>query len=175
MSSKTAIKMLNSKVLQRYNPLRLAHQCIFADTIHRMQGLGLLCPGASPGPSSTQPLLVVSMIITWFKMIRPLSMASRPLGEFSSLRKKPEDRGGLFPVWGYPWVQPENTMTQSQAENRFWRWVSLKNLTVQVLKERRDDRLLSYVLNQRDLRIGFNPLIDKRQLHAVMEERKTAV
>ncbi|POM79755.1 ATP-binding cassette (ABC) Superfamily [Phytophthora palmivora] len=26
-----------------------------------------------------------------------------PLKEFTSLRKKPEDRGGLFPVWGYPW------------------------------------------------------------------------
>ncbi|POM66930.1 ATP-binding cassette (ABC) Superfamily [Phytophthora palmivora] len=29
-----------------------------------------------------------------------------PLKELPSLRKKPEDRGGLFPVWGYPWVQP---------------------------------------------------------------------
>ncbi|POM65709.1 ABC Superfamily [Phytophthora palmivora] len=40
-----------------------------------------------------------------------------PLKEFTSLRKKPEDRGGLFPVWGYPWVQPENT---PQAEDLFW-------------------------------------------------------
>ncbi|POM81743.1 ABC Superfamily [Phytophthora palmivora] len=29
-----------------------------------------------------------------------------PLKEFTSLRKTPEDRGGLFSVWGYPWVQP---------------------------------------------------------------------
>ncbi|POM74828.1 ABC Superfamily [Phytophthora palmivora] len=42
-----------------------------------------------------------------------------PLKEFTSLRKKPEDRGGLFPVWGYPWVQPENTTTQTQAEDLF--------------------------------------------------------
>ncbi|POM75089.1 ATP-binding cassette (ABC) Superfamily, partial [Phytophthora palmivora] len=54
-----------------------------------------------------------------------------PLKEFTSLRKKPEDRGGLFPVWGYPWVQTENTTTQSQAEALVWRGVSLKDFTVQ--------------------------------------------
>ncbi|POM79923.1 ABC Superfamily [Phytophthora palmivora] len=64
-----------------------------------------------------------------------------PLKEFTSLRKKPEDRGGLFPVWGYPWE----------------------------LKELREDRLLSYVLDQRDLRIEFAHLVAKRQLHSVME------
>ncbi|POM74622.1 ATP-binding cassette (ABC) Superfamily [Phytophthora palmivora] len=92
-----------------------------------------------------------------------------PLKEFISLRKKPEDRGGLFPVWGYPWVQPENTTTQTQAEDLFWRWVSLKNFTVQELNELREDRLLSYVLDQHDLRIEFAHLIAKRQLHSVME------
>ncbi|POM76764.1 ATP-binding cassette (ABC) Superfamily [Phytophthora palmivora] len=76
-----------------------------------------------------------------------------PLKEFTSLRKKPEDRGGLFPVWGYPWVQPENTTTQTQAEDLFWRWVSLKNFAIQELKELRQDCLLSYVLDQRELRI----------------------
>ncbi|POM57535.1 ATP-binding cassette (ABC) Superfamily [Phytophthora palmivora] len=92
-----------------------------------------------------------------------------PLKEFTSLRKKPEGRGGLFPVWGNPWVQPKNTVTQTQAEDLFWRWVSLKNFTVQELKELREDRLLSYVLDQRDLRIEFAHLIAKRQLHSVME------
>ncbi|POM67294.1 LOW QUALITY PROTEIN: ATP-binding cassette (ABC) Superfamily [Phytophthora palmivora] len=81
-----------------------------------------------------------------------------PFKEFTSLRKKPEDRGGLFPIWGYPW-----------AEDLFWRWVSLKNFTVQELKELRKDRLLSYVLDQRDLRIEFAHSITKRQLHSVME------
>ncbi|POM58481.1 ABC Superfamily [Phytophthora palmivora] len=81
-----------------------------------------------------------------------------PLKKFTSLRKKSEDRGGLSFVWGYPWVQPENTTTQSQAEDLFWRWVSLKNFTVQELKELREDRLLSYVLDQRDLLIDFAPL-----------------
>ncbi|POM76210.1 ATP-binding cassette (ABC) Superfamily [Phytophthora palmivora] len=92
-----------------------------------------------------------------------------PLKEFTSLWNKPEDRGGPFPVWGYPWVQPENTTTQSQAEDLFWRWVSLKNFTVHELKELREDRLLSYVLDQRDLRIEFAHLVAKRQLHSVME------
>ncbi|POM68609.1 ATP-binding cassette (ABC) Superfamily, partial [Phytophthora palmivora] len=91
------------------------------------------------------------------------------LKEFTSLRKKPEDRGGLFPVWGYPWVRPENTTTQTQAEDLFRRWVSLKNFTVQELQELREDRLLSYVLGQRDLRIEFAHLIAKRHLHSVME------
>ncbi|POM58078.1 Hypothetical protein PHPALM_37325 [Phytophthora palmivora] len=92
--------------------------------------------------------------------------------EAASLRKKPEDRGGLFPVWGYPWVQPENTTTRSQAEDLFWRWVSLKNFTVHELKELREDRLLCYVLDQRDLRIEFVHLIAKRQLHSAMEGRR---
>ncbi|POM63966.1 Hypothetical protein PHPALM_20571 [Phytophthora palmivora] len=45
-----------------------------------------------------------------------------PLKEFTSLRKKSEDRGGLIPVWWYPWVQPENTTTRSQAEDLLWRY-----------------------------------------------------
>ncbi|POM78647.1 Hypothetical protein PHPALM_3795 [Phytophthora palmivora] len=92
-----------------------------------------------------------------------------PLKVFTRLRKKPEHRGGLFPVWGYPCVQSENTTNQSQAEDLFWRWVSLKNFTVRELKEFREDRLLSYVLDQRDLRIEFTHLIAKQQLHSVME------
>ncbi|POM74862.1 ATP-binding cassette (ABC) Superfamily [Phytophthora palmivora] len=72
------------------------------------------------------------------------------LKEFTSLRKKPEDRGGLIPVWGYPWVQPENTTTQTQAEDLFWRWISLKNFTVQELKDSGKIR---------DLRIEFSHLI----------------
>ncbi|POM77099.1 ATP-binding cassette (ABC) Superfamily, partial [Phytophthora palmivora] len=64
-------------------------------------------------------------------------------------------RSGLFPVWGYPWVQPENTTTQSQPEGLFWRWISLKNVTNKL----REDRLISYILDQRDLRIAFTHLI----------------
>ncbi|POM76318.1 LOW QUALITY PROTEIN: Hypothetical protein PHPALM_6453 [Phytophthora palmivora] len=62
------------------------------------------------------------------------------LKEFTSLRKKREDRDGIFP-----------------------------NYTVQELKDLRKDRLLSYVLVQRNFRIGFAHLIGKRQLLSVME------
>ncbi|POM68990.1 ATP-binding cassette (ABC) Superfamily [Phytophthora palmivora] len=81
-----------------------------------------------------------------------------PLKKFTSLRMKPEDR-----------EHPEDTTTQSQAEDLYWRWVSLKIFTVQELKKFREDRLMSYVLDQRDLRIEFAHLVAKRQLHSVME------
>ncbi|POM63666.1 ATP-binding cassette (ABC) Superfamily [Phytophthora palmivora] len=69
----------------------------------------------------------------------------------------------------YERALPENTATQTQAEDLFWRWVSLKNFTVHEWKELREDRLLCYVLDQRDLRIEFAHLIAKRQLYSVME------
>ncbi|POM66551.1 Hypothetical protein PHPALM_17569, partial [Phytophthora palmivora] len=97
---------------------------------------------------------------------------SNTLNSTQGIHQSPEETGrlwGLFSAWGYLWVQPENTTTQSQAEYLFWRWVSLKSVTVQKLKELREDRLLSYVLDQRDLRIEFVHLIAKRQLHSVME------
>ncbi|POM69887.1 Hypothetical protein PHPALM_13790 [Phytophthora palmivora] len=59
--------------------------------------------------------------------------------------------------------------TQSQTEALFWRWVSLKHFLVQELKELREDRLLFFDLGQPDLRIAFDHLIAKRQLHPVME------
>ncbi|POM61631.1 ATP-binding cassette (ABC) Superfamily [Phytophthora palmivora] len=58
--------------------------------------------------------------------------------------------------------RPENTTTHSQAEDQFWRWVSLKIFTVHELKELRVDRPLSYVLDQLDLCIEFAHLIAKR-------------
>ncbi|POM69668.1 ABC Superfamily [Phytophthora palmivora] len=61
------------------------------------------------------------------------------------------------------------SMTLRPLEDLFWIWVSLKDFTVQELKELLEDRLLSYVLEQRDLRIEFAHLIAKRQLHSVME------
>ncbi|OWZ09020.1 hypothetical protein PHMEG_00018343 [Phytophthora megakarya] len=75
--------------------------------------------------------------------------------EFTSLRKKPEASGELHPVWGYPWVQPEHTSTK---------WVSIKGYSAQKLQELRDEKTLSNILVQRDLRIQFAHLISKRQL-----------
>ncbi|POM60119.1 hypothetical protein PHPALM_31058 [Phytophthora palmivora] len=87
----------------------------------------------------------------------------------SSSDEAGEEGAVTEPVWGYPWLQHENTTTQTQAEDLFWRWVSLKNFTVQDSKELREDRLLSHVLDQRDLRIEFAHLIAKRQLRSVIE------
>ncbi|POM60498.1 ATP-binding cassette (ABC) Superfamily [Phytophthora palmivora] len=62
-----------------------------------------------------------------------------PLKEFAGLRK----------------TELKNITTQSQAEDLFWRWVSLKNFTVQELKELREDHLLFYVLDQRAFALGL--------------------
>ncbi|POM75608.1 LOW QUALITY PROTEIN: Hypothetical protein PHPALM_7269 [Phytophthora palmivora] len=64
-----------------------------------------------------------------------------------------------LPRVGVPLGTAQNTTTQSQQEGLFWRCVSLKNFTVQELKELREARFLSYVLGQRDLRIEFSHLI----------------
>ncbi|KAG2907876.1 hypothetical protein PC117_g20090 [Phytophthora cactorum] len=39
-----------------------------------------------------------------------------PLKEFTTRHKKPENRGGLHPVWGYPWVCPENCQSWGAAD-----------------------------------------------------------
>uniref|UniRef100_H3H855 ATP-binding cassette (ABC) Superfamily n=1 Tax=Phytophthora ramorum TaxID=164328 RepID=H3H855_PHYRM len=95
-----------------------------------------------------------------------------PLKEFTTLRKKGENRGGLHPVWGYPWVQPENTYTVAQAEDLFWRWVGLRGYSAQELDELKEDRLLHRILDQRDLRIRFAHLVSKRKLYSEMEGLK---
>ncbi|GMF26572.1 unnamed protein product [Phytophthora lilii] len=89
-----------------------------------------------------------------------------PLKEFTSLRKKPENKGGLHPVWGYPWVQPENTTMWVQAEDLFWCWVSLQGYAAQEIQELRDEQQLSSILEQRELRIKFGHLVGKRQLQS---------
>ncbi|GMF41757.1 unnamed protein product [Phytophthora fragariaefolia] len=86
-----------------------------------------------------------------------------PLKEFTSLRKKPETKGGL-PVWGYPWVQPEGTTGFPQAESGFWAWGLEQGYQRQELDQLKAELALSSVLDQRELRIGFAHLIAKRQL-----------
>ncbi|POM59524.1 ATP-binding cassette (ABC) Superfamily [Phytophthora palmivora] len=98
-----------------------------------------------------EPLFVKNIEAAWCVLLAPHRI---PLKEFTSLRKKPEDRGGLFPVWG--------PRIQTKAEDLFWRWVSLKNFTVQELIELREVRLLSYVLDHPDLRIDLSPAQDER-------------
>ncbi|POM58706.1 ATP-binding cassette (ABC) Superfamily [Phytophthora palmivora] len=120
-------------------------------------------------PYEHEPLFVNNIEAARCVLLAPHRI---PLKESTSLRKKPEDCGGLFSVWGYPWLHPENTANQTQAEDLFWRWVSLKNFTVRELKELHGDRLLFYVLDQRDLRVEFAHLIAMRQLHFVTEGLK---
>ncbi|KAG2902170.1 hypothetical protein PC114_g12854 [Phytophthora cactorum] len=47
-----------------------------------------------------------------------------PLKEFTTRRKKPENRGGLHPVWGYPWICLKNCQSWGAADLLFWKWVA---------------------------------------------------
>ncbi|EGZ30593.1 hypothetical protein PHYSODRAFT_323954 [Phytophthora sojae] len=84
------------------------------------------------------------------------------LKEFTTLRKKPEDKGGLHPVWGFHWVKPNDNMT----------WSVRKGYSDQEFKELREDRTLSAILDVRELRIEFAQLVSKRKLHSKMDELK---
>ncbi|GMF52052.1 unnamed protein product [Phytophthora fragariaefolia] len=87
-----------------------------------------------------------------------------PLKECTSLRKKPETKGGLHPVWGYPWVQPEGTTGFPQADSVFWAWALEQGYQRQALDQLKVELALSSVLGQRELRIEFAHLIAKRRL-----------
>ncbi len=87
-----------------------------------------------------------------------------PLKDFTTCRKKPETRGGLYPVWGYPWVMPESCPTWSSCGDMFWAWVESLKYSPTELRELHEDQLLSSILDQRDLRVRFAHLISKRML-----------
>ncbi|POM62781.1 hypothetical protein PHPALM_28013 [Phytophthora palmivora] len=67
-----------------------------------------------------------------------------PLKEFTSLWKKPEVRSPCGGTLAYSPRTPQPNLRQKPVLEM-----------VQELKELREDRLLSYILDQRDLRIGF--------------------
>ncbi|KAG3083060.1 hypothetical protein PI125_g19833 [Phytophthora idaei] len=94
-----------------------------------------------------------------------------PLKEFTTRRKKPENRGGLHPVWGYPWVCPENCQSWGTADLLFWKWVASHSYSQEKLRELQQDLLLSYILDQRDLRIEFVHLVSKRLLPKDFQKR----
>ncbi|ETK92385.1 hypothetical protein L915_04239 [Phytophthora nicotianae] len=94
-----------------------------------------------------------------------------PLNDFTTCRKKPENQGGLYPVWGYPWVLPENCPSWGSCEDMFWAWVETLKYSPTELQELREDRLLSKILDQRDLRIRFVHLVSKRQLPRDIQKR----
>ncbi|POM67040.1 ATP-binding cassette (ABC) Superfamily [Phytophthora palmivora] len=83
---------------------------------------------------------------------------SRPLG----IHESPEET--RRPWWALPRVgYPLGTARELHNP------IPGRGPVLEELKELREDRLLSYVLDQRDLRIAFAHLITKRQLHSVME------
>ncbi|KAG2905113.1 hypothetical protein PC115_g14746 [Phytophthora cactorum] len=94
-----------------------------------------------------------------------------PLKEFTTRCKKPENRGGLRPVWGYPWVCPENCQSWGAADLLFWKWVASHSYSQEMLRELQQDLLLSYILNQRNLRIEFVHLVSKRLLPKDFQKR----
>ncbi|KAG2992057.1 hypothetical protein PC120_g22567 [Phytophthora cactorum] len=94
-----------------------------------------------------------------------------PLKEFTTRRKKPENRGGFHPVWGYPWVCPENCKSWGAADLLFWRCVASHSNSQEKLRELQQDLLLSYILDQRDLRIEFVHLVSKRLLPKDFQKR----
>ncbi|KAE9291786.1 hypothetical protein PF001_g19003, partial [Phytophthora fragariae] len=94
------------------------------------------------------------------------------LKEFTTLRKKPEDKGGLHPLWGFHWVKPNENMTWNEVEDLFWRYVQHKGYSDQEYKELREDRTLSAILDMRELRIEFAQLVSKRKLRPKMDELK---
>ncbi|KAG2980982.1 hypothetical protein PC121_g17368 [Phytophthora cactorum] len=98
-----------------------------------------------------------------------------PLKGFTTRRNKPENRGDLHPVWGYPWFCPENCPENCQswgaADLLFWKWVASHSYSQGELRELRQDRLLSYILDQRDLRIEFVHLVSKRLLPKTFQKR----
>ncbi|GMF61006.1 unnamed protein product [Phytophthora fragariaefolia] len=44
-----------------------------------------------------------------------------PLKEFTTLRKKPETKGGLHSVWGYPWANPKGPLAFLKPSRSFGR------------------------------------------------------
>ncbi|POM79997.1 ATP-binding cassette (ABC) Superfamily [Phytophthora palmivora] len=126
MSSRSAIKPLNSKVL-----LRLPRRCIhgyyppdagsgspmFLEHLKAPRGLnhGRTSRGAyGRALVQDEPLFVNDIEAARCVLLAPHRI---PLKEFTSLRKNRK-------------TVPENTTTQTQADDLFWRWVSLKNFTV---------------------------------------------
>ncbi|KAG3078944.1 hypothetical protein PC121_g7128 [Phytophthora cactorum] len=94
-----------------------------------------------------------------------------PLKEFTTRRKKPENRGGLDPVWGYPWVCPENCQSWGAAGLLFWKWVASHSYSQEKLRELQQDLLLSYIQDQRNLQIEFAHLVSKRLLPKDFQKR----
>ncbi|KAG3191383.1 hypothetical protein PC128_g10964 [Phytophthora cactorum] len=63
------------------------------------------------------PLFTVNIEAARCVLLTPYRI---PLKEFTTRRKKPENRGGLHLVWGYPWVYSEDCQSWGAAALLFW-------------------------------------------------------
>ncbi|POM78362.1 ATP-binding cassette (ABC) Superfamily [Phytophthora palmivora] len=103
MSSKNAIKLLNIKV--RHSNILYAFNAGKSSRIpiHRMRGLGIQCSWS---------ISVILVVLNMGELLAaPVNVPWRRTNN-SFLRKKPEDRGGLIPVWRCPWVSPRPSLRQ---------------------------------------------------------------
>ncbi|POM62736.1 hypothetical protein PHPALM_28075 [Phytophthora palmivora] len=158
-SSKSTMKLLNCKALSSASPTPVyprgyyppdagSGSPTFLEHLKAPRGLnhGRTSRGAYERASvQDEPPFVNDIEAARCVLLAPHRI---PLKEFTSLRKKPEDREYHNPDLGRGPV----------LEMGF----SKKNFAVQELKELREDRLLSYVLEQRDLRIEFAHFIAKQ-------------
>ncbi|KAG3015558.1 hypothetical protein PC121_g13417 [Phytophthora cactorum] len=117
------------------------------------------------------PLFLTDILAAMCVLLAPHHIS---LKEFTALRKKTENRGGLHPVWGYPWVIPEQCSSQNNANALFWKGVRLHDYIPEALRELQEDRLLSHILDLRDLRITFAHLVGRRQLTQDTRKLKVA-
>ncbi|KAG2923311.1 hypothetical protein PC114_g4853 [Phytophthora cactorum] len=138
---------------------------------HTREGIGLqsLAPGAYERTLvQRNPLFTESVEAARCVLLAPHRI---PLKEFTTRRKKPKNRGGLHPVWGYPWVCPENRQSWGAADLLFWKRVASHSYSQEKLLELQQDLLLSFILDQRDLRIEFVHLVSKRLLPKDFQKR----
>ncbi|KAG3111864.1 hypothetical protein PI125_g8727 [Phytophthora idaei] len=69
------------------------------------------------------------------------------------------------------WICPENCQSWGAADLLFWKWVASHSYSQEKLREFQQDLFLSYILDQRDLRIEFVHLVSKRLLPKDFQKR----
>ncbi|KAE9197813.1 hypothetical protein PF005_g16371, partial [Phytophthora fragariae] len=150
-----------------------ARQSAAATAVGSSSGGGASYPQGyfPPEPGTGAPALLEKLTAPLARCVL-LAPHKLTLKEFTTLRKKPEDKGGLHPVWGFHWVKPNENMTWNEVEDLFWRYVQRKGYSDQEYKELREDRTLSAILDMRELRIEFAQLVSKRKLRPKMDELK---
>ncbi|KAG3236770.1 hypothetical protein PI124_g18216 [Phytophthora idaei] len=121
-----------------------------------------------PEPSSAEPAVHGEHRGCQVRASRTAPNSSKGIHDSA---QEAQNRSGRNPVWGYPWVCPENCQSWSAADLLFWKWVASHSYSQEELRELQQDRLLPYILDQRDLRIEFVHLVSKRLLLKDFQKR----